>query len=166
MSTRWTQLAAALALLCACADPATPHGGESAGAEAPAPAALPDDLSGSWAEFWAPKGDADSPRYLLLADGRFGWVAARDTAGDGPRQMSGTWSRAGDSVALQVARRRLADGTVETPTEAAPLSLQLGACPDNSEARAVDPQYACISLDGQAYFRRPADSVAEAGFFE
>jgi len=170
MSMRCTAFLSVVATLAAaCAGPTAAPQSASSGDEAaaaPATASVPGDLEGSWAQFWAPKGDADSPRYLLLADGRFGWTAARAAGGEGPQQMSGTWSRAGDVLTLQVERRRLADGSVGTPGEPATLPLQLGACPDNSEARAVDPGYACVSLDGQAYFRRPADGVEQAPFFE
>lgn len=141
---------------------------DSAGGDSNASASattIPEDLEGTWAQYWAPNGQVDSPRYLLLPDGRFGWVAARGATQPGPRQMSGTWARTGDTLTLNVERTRGEDGSVAKPADPV-RELQLGACPDNDEARALDAQYACISLDGQAYFRRPVDASEQADFFE
>lgn len=131
--------------------------------EAPAP-----DLSGFWAEYWAlPKGHAETQRYAFLSEGRFGWLApVRDAAPVDPLQRSGHFSFEGERLVLQVARERFADGRLVEHAPPLRVELEIGECPDNREAQALDASYVCRSIGGRAFWRRtpqpneaPADSA-------
>lgn len=133
----------------------------TAAASAPAAAAEPaspsaPDLTGFWAEFWAPpKGRAETQRFVFLGDGRFGWLAPRrDAAPVDPLQRSGRFSFEGQSLVLEVERERFADGRVTEHAERVRMVLELGECPDNQEARALDASYVCRSIGGRAFWRR------------
>jgi hypothetical protein len=139
----------------AVASPQTAGAAASTGSEQP-PATAP--LSGLWVEFWALEGHADTQRYALFEDGRFGWCAAREGEGKGARRW-GRWKAEGETLVLQVQGRdhgpACRDDACrqrhEPPVEE---RLQLGPCPPNEEARALDSTYRCISIAGQAFWRR------------
>jgi hypothetical protein len=119
-----------------------------------------DSLEGTWVEFWALTGHADTQRYAFFADGRFGWRApASDGAAVGARWGHAKLSPGGSEILLDVegqaatlncepaaACRVLHDPPVQE-------RLQVGTCPDNDEARRLDPQYLCFSLGGRAFWR-------------
>lgn len=102
-------------------------------------------MVGHWTRFWAPGGQVAGERYLLLADGRFGRLPAPEAAeadapGTADHAARGRWQLSGARLVLSA--------------QGAPVrEIQLGQCPDNAEARALDPHYACASFDGEAYFR-------------
>lgn len=138
----------------------------SAGAEAPVDAA---QLQGSWVEFWALSGKADTQRYTFLPDGRFGWQAAPDSTAS-PARRFGRYELQGAELVLRVQ----GDDARGDCTDAAPcrtfhdpaieVRLPLGGCPDNTEARSVDQSYRCTAFGGQAFWRSDelrADSLAE-----
>ncbi len=120
----------------------------------PAPAAPP-ELHGFWAEYWALQGRAETQRYVFLADARFGWLAPqRDTPKQDPVQRSGRFSIVAGDLVLQVESERFGDGHVAAHTPAVPLTLEIGDCPPNQEAQAVDASYVCQSIGGRAFWRR------------
>jgi hypothetical protein len=141
---------------------ATPIG-QSAGAEH---AAAAEPLSGLWVEFWALEGHADTQRYALFDDGRFGWCAAREGQEQGARRW-GRWSADGGMLVLTVqgedagASCSAAAGCRVAHDPPVEQRLPLGQCPPNEEAKSLDASYRCISIGGQAFWRRPqADDPA------
>jgi hypothetical protein len=128
---------------------------QSAGAEEPAA------LDGLWVEFWALEGHADTQRFALFPDGRFGWCAAREGTSRGARRW-GTWSVQADSLVLQVkgqdSGKNCADASCRVRHDP-PLQerLPIGVCPPNEEAKVLDASYRCISIAGQAFWRRATD---------
>jgi hypothetical protein len=115
-------------------------------------------LSGLWVEFWALEGHADTQRYALFEDGRFGWCSAREGAGQGARRW-GRWTADGETLVLRVEGRDQGS-TCQEPacrqSHEPPIEerLQLGPCPPNEEAKALDASYRCISIAGHAFWRR------------
>lgn len=141
----------------------------SAGGEVPKTAV---ELEGSWVEFWALSGEADTQRYTFLADGRFGWQAAQGAAGaaGGPGRRFGRYDVQGGQLLLRVqGEDARGDCTAAAPCRtfhdpAVELRLPLGACPENSEASSLDQAYRCTAIGGQAFWRSSelrADSLAE-----
>lgn len=148
-------------LLAACASSSAPQetapaqatSVQSAGAELPAA-----PIDGLWVEFWALEGHADTQRYALFPDGRFGWCAASEGPAHGARRW-GQWSAQGDMLVLRVQGQdsgKACEGASCRVTLDPPLEerLQLGVCPPNEEAKALDANYRCISIAGQAFWRR------------
>jgi hypothetical protein len=123
------------------------------------------ELVGLWAEFWSPAGRADTQRFDLRQDGRFDWLAARGSEAPITRR-SGQWSLDLGPTPAQLLlhvqsedQRFGCEGsaacrvTHDPPVE---QSLALGDCPDNEEARNLDPTYRCLSIDGRAFWRNGA----------
>jgi hypothetical protein len=115
-------------------------------------------LNGLWVEFWALEGHADTQRYALFEDGRFGWCSAREGAGQGARRW-GRWTADGETLVLRVEGRDQGSACQEPACRQShepPIEerLQLGPCPPNEEAKALDASYRCISIAGQAFWRR------------
>jgi len=131
-----------------------------------APATQP--LSGLWVEFWALEGHADTQRYAFFEDGRFGWCAAREGEDKGARRW-GQWKAEGETLVLQVQGRDRGPACQDAAcrqSHAPPVEerLQLGPCPPNEEAKALDGTYRCISIAGQAFWRR-AQADDPAAYF-
>ena len=123
-----------------------------------APRAPEGSIDGLWVEFWALQGHADTQRYALFPDGRFGWCAAKEGPTGGARRW-GTWSTEGDMLVLRVRGQDSGTGCATADCRAQhepPLEerLQLGPCPPNEEARRLDASYRCLSIAGQAFWRR------------
>ena len=172
-SLRTTLCVSLLAELCAaCASPepaqpaAAPAAAATAGGEVPASAA---QLEGSWVEFWALSGKAETQRYTFLADGRFGWTAATGTTAT-PARRFGRFEVQGAELVLRVqgedARGDCSDAapcrTFHDP--ALEERFALGACPDNAEASTLDQAYRCTAIAGQAFWLSNAlraDGLAE-----
>ena len=144
-------------ILTGCAPAATtPAATTAAGAEQPPPASA---LSGVWVEFWALQGDADTERYALFDDGRFGWRAPAAGASAVVRRW-GQWTATPDTLVLSVQgeqKRSDCEGDACTVAHQPALEqrLPLGDCPPNEEARTLDASYRCIGIGGQAFWRRP-----------
>jgi hypothetical protein len=147
------------------AEPATGTPATSTAASASTPAAsttggeqplAPDALHGSWVEYWALSGRADTQRYTFMPDGRFGWCAGPSDAV--PALRWGRFSVSADALVLSVQgedARRDCDGAAACRTVHEPAveqRLPLGACPPNEEARALDTHYRCVSVGGQAFW--------------
>jgi hypothetical protein len=162
--------AALCCVLFGCGQPAADHGASapspeprSSGAER---AFEGDSLAGLWVEFWALEGQADTQRYALFEDGRFGWRAAPGDESDVLWRW-GTWTREDGALALRVEgeeRGGACEGDacrvrLDPPREE---RLPVGECPPNDEASTLDPSYRCVSLAGQAFWRRPQAGSASA----
>jgi hypothetical protein len=131
----------------------------------PAPTAPPPDLGGFWAEYWAAPqhGKAETQRYVFLPDGRFGWLApTRDTPKVDPLERSGHYTVSAESVVLQVEHERFGDGRVADHAPAVSETLEIGDCPPNQEAQALDASYVCLSIGGRAFWRKNAVPGAPA----
>lgn len=117
-------------------------------------------LVGEWAEFWALTGGAATQRYTFWPDGRFEWHAP--PGADSIQRRFGSWELAQDRLTLHVTgqevRATCADQTRPCQSVTQALSseeqLELGACPPNEEARALDASYRCVSIRGRAFWRR------------
>lgn len=145
------------------------------GEQGPADGARVDELLGFWAEYWSVGGEAKTQRYVFLPDGRFGWLAAPDDPGQVLRR-NGRWALEEDVLVLSQTSR-LERGCKVVPCASEPvriaeptpveLRLELGDCPDNAEARALDNHYVCLSLDGRAFWRLAgSDGDDPAPFFK
>jgi hypothetical protein len=122
--------------------------------EPPAAAPPPPEVAGFWAEYWAPEGRAETQRYVFFEDGHFGWLAPlRDTPKVDPIQRAGHFVIEGSSLVLTVERQRFADGRSEELATPVRMSLEIGECPPNQEAQAVDAAYVCLSIGGRAFWR-------------
>lgn len=119
-------------------------------------------LVGEWAEFWALSGGAATQRYTFWPDGRFDWQASPGAANEPIQRRFGTWELTGDRLTLRVTGQELratcADRTRPCQSVTEVLSseeqLELGPCPANEEARALDASYRCVSIRGRAFWRR------------
>jgi len=133
----------------------------TAGGEQPL---APEALHGSWVEYWAVSGRADTQRYTFTPDGRFGWCAGPSDAV--PALRWGRFSVSPDALVLSVQgedARRDCDGAATCRTVHEPAveqRLPLGPCPANEEARALDAHYRCVSVGGQAFWLGDAASAA------
>ena len=153
---------------------ASTSGGEQASVAAsttPAAAAsaapvTQDELQGSWVEYWALSGRAETQRYTFTSDGRFGWCAGPDAGA--PARRWGRFSVASDALVLNVQGEDATHGcaagagcrTLHEP--AVEQRLPLGACPPNDEARALDAHYRCVSVAGQAFWLREPSTASDA----
>ena len=129
-------------------------------ASAPAPASTPAELAGAWVEYWAVSGATDTQRYRFGADGRFEWHAAPATP-DLARRW-GSFRIDGEELVLSCEgheRRGDCKGAACTVADQPPVEhrLQLGECPPNVEAKALDANYRCLSIAGHAFWRRSGE---------
>src|SRR5687768_2962101 len=62
------------------------------------------ELMGSWVEFWAISGRANTQSYTFGEDGSFEWRAAPDAAPGGPTSRSGHYRLEGGALILSIAR--------------------------------------------------------------
>jgi hypothetical protein len=133
-------------------------------------------LVGSWAEYWAVRGGADTQRYEFFEDGRFAWLASAQAAASTSIAKTGTYALERDGarslLVLRVAVERFApcdercaqhaEGP-HTVEHATPLveRYEIGECAPNVEAEALDGHYACRAIDGRAFWRNPERSAAQ-----
>jgi hypothetical protein len=123
------------------------------------------NLVGAWVEFWSVSGHADTQRYAFFEDGRFEWNAARDADakvtrrwGQWKLESAGSPTAAGAAIALSVqghAERFGCEGSADCRVLDDPQieeRLQLGDCPQNDEAKALDASYRCLSLGAHAFW--------------
>ena len=147
---------------------------ERSGTALPSSAAA-SELSGTWSEYWAVAGQAETQRYVFSDNGEFRWLAAPSASAPQagtPVQKQGKFElHKSDQrrwLVLHVAATDLAgcDSACEEEgelsafhVEHAPAlleELELGECPANVEAQQLDAQYACLALGDHAFWRRPA----------
>lgn len=160
---------AAMALcLAACApaaaNSAPPPTAASVAAQPPPRSAS--DLQGMWVEYWAVSGQLDTQRYVFLEDGTFSWIAPHDFAGRTAARKLGRYQLEGNALVLQVGTEEFAacatcsaeaEREIKRVEHATPLveRYELGECAPNIEAQALDQHYACMAIDGRAFWRRP-----------
>jgi hypothetical protein len=144
--------------------------GAAPGVVVTAPPVKPETLAGTWVEFWARSGRADTQHYAFFADGRFGWRAAPDS----DERVMRSWGRyrvEGGTIVLGIEgheERYGCEGFAvcrvlhEPPQEE---RLALGQCPPNDEARTIDPSYTCVSIGGRAFWRNTHAPQDESSFF-
>lgn len=116
-------------------------------------------MTGRWARYWSTTGRADTECYVFDANGDFRWRNAKSVPG-GVTHRSGKWVTSEGGLALTVEAQRDGGGPATPVRER--LALTLGACPDNPEALALDASYACISIDGKAFFRQPRPAPGQS----
>lgn len=133
------------------------------------------ELSGTWSEYWAVAGAAETQRYTFSDNGEFRWSAAPSMSphqAGTPVQKQGKFELHRDDqrrwLVLHVAATDLAgcDSACEGQDEVSAFhvehapalfeQLELGECPPNVEAQQLDAQYACMALGDHAFWRRPA----------
>jgi hypothetical protein len=133
-------------------------------------------MVGLWRGYWSPKGCARTERYLLLADGRWQWNdygQSEAAASTGAVERSGRWWVADGKLVLEELYYQPPAGCGKEPVAGETSSckegeggmvarqpplvreLELGECPSNREAEAVDSSYLCRSIGGQAFWRHP-----------
>jgi hypothetical protein len=156
--------------LVACAgtpQPAPAHPSAAPGtAQAVAPPAPPPSppltqqaLVGTWVEFWALSGQADTQAYEFVADGHFEWRAA---AGSDDRMLRrwGRYSVQNTQLVLATEgheERFGCEGSAVCRVLHEPAleeRFTLGECPPNEEAREIDPRYTCVAVEGRAFWRK------------
>lgn len=151
-----------LCSLCACSTP-PPLTAASAPAQ-PRPSSA--QLQGLWVEYWAVNGDLDTQRYMFLDDGNFTWLAPRTFAGRSAMRKLGQFQLQANTLVLQVNTEEFAPcptcgaaAAIESKRieHASPMveRYELGECAPNIEAQAIDQHYACMAIDGRAFWRRP-----------
>jgi hypothetical protein len=152
-----------------------------AGPAAAADASSARELFGSWAEYWAVEGGADTQRYVFLEDGRFAWLAPASSVTATALQKTGTFALerngAGQLLVLRVTAERFAacsekcahhDEAARRVEHTTPVveRHEIGDCAPNLEAQALDAQYACRAIGGRAFWRRGAAGSDVQRLFE
>jgi hypothetical protein len=158
------------------AAPAEGSAARSEGADAPQPSAAevrPSDLRGTWVEYWAVDGGADTERYSFSELGNFEWTSsyAAQASAAAPQtaiRKAGSFriERNGSTpvLVLEVQHETFAacsapcTGSNE-PREvdhATPIveRYELGECPSNPEAKQIDQSYTCRAFGGKAFWRK------------
>lgn len=154
--------------------------GCATGAQQAPPAAVPTEptepviagpeLFGVWVEFWSVSGHTDTQRYAFFEDGRFGWRAAATSTGE----VSWRWGQAtlaadGKEMLLSIeghASLNCADAACRVQhNPSLQERITVGPCPANEEARTLDADYRCFSLDGRAFWRHAHHMPAMNTFF-
>jgi hypothetical protein len=184
-STRALRAALACAVFTACSSqssnpPAAAEspGPRSSGADDSQPSAAnavrPDDLRGTWVEYWAVDGGADTERYSFSELGRFEWNSASASAQAGLQtalRKAGVFrvERNGSTPVLVLEIQHETFGACATGCagsnearevdHATPLveRFELGECPSNPEAQRVDASYTCRAFGGKAFWRKALD---------
>ena len=150
-----------------CAAPAaTGPGVQHAGNAGPS-----SELTGVWAEYWSPAGQAETQRYTFLRGGEFQWVSALSAgmpASGTPLRKNGSFEltqvEQRKLLVLHVAETELAgcdsacddeDTSFHIAHKPALLEeIELSDCPPNIEAQHIDANYACLAMGDQAFWRR------------
>ena len=131
------------------------------------------ELQGLWVEYWAVNGDLDTQRYIFLEDGNFTWLAPSTFAGRSAMRKLGHFQLQANTLVLQVDTEEFAPcptcgaaaATESKRVEhSTPLveRYELGECAPNVEAQAIDQRYACMAIDGRAFWRRPLPAADAA----
>ena len=170
----------AVAVLGGCASassaPAASSTTASAGAEEPQPSAAepvsPGDLTGTWVEYWAVNGGADTEHYAFTAPDRFDWHAAEDAAAQTAVEKRGAFRLETDGKAtflvLEVQSEKFAAcqtcaqtaGAREVQHESPLIERhELGECPSNPEAKQIDAGYTCRAIGGKAFWRKTTQAT-------
>jgi len=185
-----TRLTRTLGLVIACAacssqsaNPPPAPETRSTGADVSQPSAAvvrPDDLRGTWVEYWAVDGGADTERYSFSELGHFEWNStySAQTSPHAPQtavRKAGVFrlERNGSTPVLVLEVQHEAFAACAAPCEATtgprevehatPLveRYELGECPSNPEAQRVDASYTCRAFGGKAFWRKARDASTE-----
>lgn len=126
------------------------------------------DLRGTWVEYWAVNGKAETDSYAFTEQGRFDWHASAKVEQQKPVEKVGTFhiETHGDGavLVLEVERERFAgctggcaDSSPREVTHSTPIveRYELGECPGNPDAERIDRHYTCRAIGGRAFWRRP-----------
>ncbi len=119
---------------------------------------------GTWAEFWSVSGEVPTEEHVLGADGVWSWRAAPNPDST-VLARAGRWALDGRVLVVTVEARdeRASCASLDCEVGAARRvavdppereRLELGTCPPNDEARALDAAYECLSLGGRTFWRR------------
>jgi hypothetical protein len=148
---------------------------QSPAAAAATPTAAPQlnaqELQGSWVEYWALSGHADTQRYTFSEDGRFVWQPAQASLAGAPGR-SGRWQleAAGTSACAvllsfdgEAAPPACASGAdcKAADTQHPAQRLPLGECPPDDEAKALDASYRCVVIGGHTFWHHAERAPAE-----
>jgi hypothetical protein len=151
----------------------------STGADALQPSAAseihPDDLRGTWVEYWAVDGGADTERYSFEA-GHFDWHAAGQVRGQTAVRKAGAFRIVRDGPAavlvLDVEHETFegcaapcaSGGDAREVSHPSPIveRYELGECPSNPEAQRIDTSYTCRAIGGKAFWRKPPPGRADS----
>jgi hypothetical protein len=183
-------LALALVLVACSSQSVTPPAPESpaprsSGADDSQPTAAsevrPDDLHGTWVEYWAVDGGADTERYSFSERGRFEWNSSysAQTGKQAPQtavRKVGAFriERNGATPVLVLEVQHESFAACAAPCassdrarevdHATPLveRFELGECPSNPEAQRIDASYTCRAFGGKAFWRRAPDARASS----
>jgi hypothetical protein len=158
---------AALGLVSGCAGAAASSPPTAAASAQPLTAAA---LAGTWVEYWAPSGTADSERYRFDAAGRFTWDARRVAHDRGPVHKQGAFRlEPASELVISVEAEDFAACETCSADAGAPRHVdhqqpiieryELGECAPNVEAQAHDEHYACVAIAGHAFWRRPPSAA-------
>ncbi len=117
----------------AAADPVPDHSaGEPSGGPEPGDelGAVNGDMVGLWRRFWSPDGEAETERYLFLADGRWGWRAVPEDSAGGPPcvlRRSGRWGWRNGMLVIAEDEREERARCVHGSAQCGPSGQQGGA---------------------------------------
>jgi len=132
------------------------------------------DLLGSWVEYWAVDGRADTEQYAFTDASHFEWRAsagAQDARSQTAVHKAGEFriEREGPAWVLVLEIRHETFAACDAPCSgqadprevdhATPLveRYELGECPSNPEALRVDAGYTCRAFGGKAFWRKSSD---------
>lgn len=155
----------------------------SSGADDSQPSAAgevrPDDLRGTWVEYWAVDGGADTERYSFSEHGRFEWNSAYSAQASQPPPQTAVRKagafrveRNGSTPVLVLEVQHETFGAcgaacggskeAREVNHATPLveRYELGECPSNPEAQRLDTSYTCRAFGGKAFWRKALDASA------
>jgi hypothetical protein len=134
-----------------------------------------DDLRGTWVEYWAVSGGADTDRFAFDEQGHFDWHASANAQAQAPSaiEKAGAFrvERTGQAsvLVLEVQRERFAGcaspcthaGEPREVRHSAPIieRHELGECPVNPEAERIDASYTCRAIGGKAFWRKTPEPV-------
>jgi hypothetical protein len=141
----------------------------------------PEDLRGTWVEYWAVDGGADTERYSFSELGRFEWSSAysAQTAAQAPKtaiRKAGAYriERTGPTPAIvfEVQHETFPGCAAPCTAGSEPREVdhatpiiersELGECPSNPEAQRVDASYTCRAFGGKAFWRKAPEAQASS----
>jgi hypothetical protein len=156
----------------------------SEGADQPQPSAAevrPDDLRGTWVEYWAVDGGVDTERYSFSELGRFEWTSsyAAKSGATAPQtavRKTGAFrierNGATPVLVLEVEHETFAACAAPCAGSNEPREVdhtkpiierfELGECPSNPEAKQIDQSYTCRAFGGKAFWRKSAARSGES----
>lgn len=136
-------------------------------------------MHGTWVEYWAVDGGADTQRYSFSELGRFEWSSSysAQTSPQAPARAvrkAGVFrvERNGPTPVLVLEVQHETFAACAAPCAASPEPrevdhatplverFELGDCPSNPEAQRMDANYKCRAFGGKAFWRKAAEEGA------